>query len=173
MTSDLHAARAAGSSFRKLNPRPKFMRSRLKSPLMVAAISLFTMVLAHAGEVIKWPALKKLDDVAERCEALCDRKDIPALRKVAADARKAAVAVVDDKIPAAAKDRERVKILQADLKSLVDALGDPATQDGEELLGLLAGIHPIVAQLMEAAGMPHVHEEEPKKNDLFPTIILR
>jgi len=141
------------------------MKSRTSSRLPALAILslLSTLALAKAEDVVKWPNLKKLDDVAERCEALSDRKDIPGLRKVAAAAKEAAVAVEKDKVPANAKDKERVKTLQADLKSLSDALGDPAKQDGDELLDILGGIHPVVEQLMEASGMPHVHEEQPKK----------
>jgi hypothetical protein len=147
------------------NPGPEFpMKPRTKSRLLTASLFLCTLTLAKAEDVVKWPNLKKLDDIAERCEALSDKKDIPGLRKVAAEAKSAAVLVEKDKIPGNAKDKERVKTLQSDLKSLTDALGDPATGDGDELLGLLAGIHPIVEQLMEASGMPHVHEAEPKKN---------
>jgi hypothetical protein len=140
------------------------MKPFTRTCLLIATVSLSTPMLAKADEVVKWPNLKKLDDVAERCEALCDKKDIPELRKVAAAAKAAAVTVENDKIPANAKDKERVKTLQSDLKSLTDVLGDPKTEDGDELMGVLSSIHPIVEQLMEASGMPHVHEE-PKKNE--------
>jgi hypothetical protein len=139
------------------------MKPFIRTCLLIAAVSLSTQMLAKADEVVKWPNLKKLDDVAERCEALCDSKNIPELRKIAAAAKAAAVTVENDKIPANAKDKERVKTLQSDLKSLTDVLGDPKTEDGDELMGVLSSIHPIVEQLMEASGMPHVHEE-PKKN---------
>ena len=118
--------------------------------------------LAACGDdaVVKWPSLKRLDTLAERCEALCDQKDTAALRKIAGSVKAAAATVVRDSVPAGAKRPDEVKVLQGDLKSLADAIQDPAQQDGAELTALLAGIHPVVEKLMEAAGLPHVHETE-------------
>jgi hypothetical protein len=129
-----------------------------------AFLYLSAALTASADEVVKWPNLKKLDDLAEKCEGLSDARDIAGLRQVSAATKTAAIAVEKDEIPAAAKDKARVKTLLGDLKSVTDSLTDPKTQDGEELLGLLAGVHPIVEQLMEASGMPHVHEEPKKEN---------
>jgi hypothetical protein len=112
----------------------------------------------RAARVVQWPDLKQLDNLAERCEALCDAKDVAALRQIAGTVQVAAVAVVRDPVPAGARQPAEVKTLQGDLKSLADAIHDPARQDGAELTAILAGVHPIVAKLMEAAGMPHVHE---------------
>lgn len=141
-----------------------FARPRL-SGAAAAAVVLFIPALASAADVVKWPNLKKLDDLAEKCEALSGKKDVEGLRKVSAATKAAAIAVENDKIPANAKDKEKVKTLQSDLKSISDSLGDPKTQEGDELTDLLASVHPIVEQLMEASGMPHVHEEEPKKEE--------
>ena len=109
---------------------------------------------------VQWPALKQLDDLAERCEALCDQKDVAALRQIAGTVKAAAIAVARDTLPAGAKQPAEVRTLQGDLANLADAIRDPAQQDGVELTGILAGVHPIVEKLMEAAGMPHVHENE-------------
>ena len=110
--------------------------------------------------VVQWADLKHLDDLAERCEALCDRKDVAALRKIAEDVKAAAITVAMDPVPEGARQPEAVNTLQSDLTNLADAIQDPAQQDGAELTALLAGVHPIVEKLMEAAGMPHVHENE-------------
>jgi hypothetical protein len=137
------------------------------SPRNLCLRALFVLAaipLAHAGEVVvKWPSLKKLDDLAEKCEALSERKDVPGLRKIAASVKAAAAAVESEAVPNNAKQPDQVKVLQGDLKSLTDSITDPDKQDGEELTALLAGVHPIVEQLMEASGMPHVHETEEKK----------
>ena len=109
---------------------------------------------------VQWPALKHLDDLAEQCEALCDAKDVTALRQIAGTVQAAAITVARGPLPAGARQPAEVHALQSDLKSLVDAIRDPAQQDGAELTALLAGVHPIVEKLMEAAGMPHVHETE-------------
>jgi len=119
---------------------------------------------AHAGEmVVRWPSLKKLDDLAERCEALAEQKDVAGLRKIAAKVKDSAKIVASDSVPEGAKQPSQVKILQGDLKSLIDSIHDPIKQDGEELTAILAGVHPIVEALMEASGMPHVHESDEKE----------
>ena len=109
---------------------------------------------------VQWTSLKQLDDLAERCEALCDQKDVAALRQIAVAVKAAAIIVALDPLPAGARQPDEVNTLQGELANLADSIGDPATQDGAELMGILAGVHPIVEKLMEAAGMPHVHESE-------------
>jgi len=112
------------------------------------------------ASVVQWPALKQLDDLAEQCEALCDAKDVAALRQIAGTVKTAAITVARDPLPAGARQPAEVTALQGDLNSLAAAIHDPARQDGAELTAILAGVHPIVEKLMEAAGMPHVHETE-------------
>ncbi|MEO7100323.1 MAG: hypothetical protein ABI162_13245 [Luteolibacter sp.] len=130
-----------------------------------ALLFILALPLAHAGEaVVKWPSLKKLDDLAEKCEALSEKKDVAALRKIATSVKAAAEAVESEGVPKNAKEPEQVKVFQGDLKSLTDSITDPEKQDGEELCALLAGVHPLVEQLMETSGMPHVHETEEKGN---------
>ena len=92
-------------------------------------------------------------------DALC-AEDVAALRQIAGTVKAAAIAVARDTLPAGAKQPAEVRTLQGDLANLADAIRDPAQQDGVELTGILAGVHPIVEKLMEAAGMPHVHENE-------------
>ena len=74
--------------------------------------------------------------------------------------REVVAAVVAEPVPAGAKNPGQVKVLLGDLKSLSDSLTNPGQQDGGELTAILCGIHPIVEKLLEAAGMPHVHEDE-------------
>jgi hypothetical protein len=124
--------------------------------------------VAHGKGVVTWKALKQLDTLAERSEALCDQQAVAELRKLALPIKKAAAAVTVDPVPADAKDPDQVKVLQGDLKSLSDALTNPEQQDGVELTAILAGIHPIVEKLMEAAGMPHVHEDEGQGKEAKP-----
>lgn len=126
-------------------------------------VLLLATVTVHAETVVKWPSLKKLDDLAEKCEALAEQKDVVGLRKIAASVKLAAKTVQTEAIPTGAKEPERVKVLQGDLKSLTESIGDPDKQDGGELTAVLAAVHPIVEQLMQASGMPHVHDEEKAK----------
>ncbi len=139
----------------------------LVSRIHLVLLFVLVLPLARAEKVVvKWPSLKKLDDLAERCEALCERKEVAALRKIASSVKDAAKAVESEPVPKGAKSPDEVKVLQSDLKSLADSIGDSVKQDSEELTAILAGIHPIVEKLMEASGMPHVHEKEEKEKKL-------
>ena len=128
----------------------------------VCALLLFcgSLTGCRNATVVQWPDLKCLDDLAERCEALCEQKDVAALRQIAASVKAAAITVALDPVPDGASHPEQVNALQGDLSSLADAIQNPEQQDGVGLTTVLAGIHPIVEKLMEAAGMPHVHENE-------------
>ena len=129
----------------------------------LAACSLvFSLSAPAADAVVRWSSLKKLDELAEQCEALSEQKNTAALRKIAPEVKAAALVVAKDAVPGNAAKPAEVKVLQGDLKNLADAITDPSTQNGAELTTILAGVHPIVENLMEAAGMPHVHEDEAK-----------
>lgn len=123
-------------------------------------LQLTLVLVAHGETVVTWNSLKKLDDLAERSEGLCERRAVAELRKLAMPIKKAVAVVVAEPVPAGAKNPGQVKVLLGDLKSLSDSLTTPGQQDGGELTAILCGIHPIVEKLLEAAGMPHVHEDE-------------
>lgn len=134
----------------------KIFRSLLVGVLLHVSFAF----VASAETAVKWDSLKKLDELAERCEALADTNDVAELRKLVGPVKAAAVIVAADPVPAGAKAPELVKVLQADLQSLTDSLTDSGTQADAEVAAILAGIDPIVGKLMEAAGMPHVHEDD-------------
>ena len=136
------------------------MIGHARNVLACVLFLLFTVLASRGETVVKWDALKKLDVLAEKCEALSEQKNIAELRKIAPEVKKAAAVVAADKLPDGAKQPAQVKILQDDLKNLTDAITDPEKQDGEELAAILAGVHPVVEKLMETSGVPHVHEEE-------------
>ena len=131
-----------------------------RSFLICTLINVFFVLVANAGTVVKCASLKKLDDLAERCEALSDSKDVSGLRKLIKPVKAAMAVVAADPVPKGAKLPDQVKILQADLKNLAEVLSDPQIESNAEFVEILAGIHPVVENLMEAAGMPHVHEND-------------
>ena len=131
-----------------------------RSFLICALINVFFVLVSNAETVVKWDSLKKLDDLAERCEALSDSKDVPGLRELVKPVKNAMTVVAVDPVPKGAKLPDQVKILQADLKNLAEVLSDPQIETKSEFVEIFAGIHPIVENLMEAAGMPHVHEND-------------
>ena len=135
-----------------------------RSFLICAFLNVFLVLSTNAGTVVKWDSLKKLDDLAERCEALSDSKDVSGLRGLIMPVRTAMAMVAADPVPENAKLPDQVKFLQADLKNLSEVLSDPQIEANTEFVEILAGIHPIVENLMEAAGMPHVHENDEQVN---------
>ena len=132
--------------------------------MICAFLNVFLVLSTNAGTVVKWDSLKKLDDLAERCEALSDSKDVSGLRGLIMPVRTAMAMVAADPVPENAKLPDHVKFLQADLKNLSEVLSDPQIEANTEFVEILAGIHPIVENLMEAAGMPHVHENDEQVN---------
>ena len=105
---------------------------------------------------VEWPDLQQLDELAERCEALCNQKDVAALRQMAESIKAAMITVALDSLPDGARHPTEVNALQSDLANLADSIQDPVQQDGAELVAILAKVHPIVGKLREAAGVPHV-----------------
>jgi hypothetical protein len=136
------------------------MKTLLRIDRAMVLIGFVLALAVRAETVVTWEALKKLDVLAERCEALCEKYDVVALRQLAATVKQAALVVATDALPKGAKQPDQIKVLQGDLKSLADAITAPAQQDAAALTAILAGMHPIVEKLMEAAGLPHVHESD-------------
>jgi hypothetical protein len=106
---------------------------------------------------VQWPNLRALDELAEAAEAAAPNGPLPALRELADKIKPSAEKVAVDPPPNGAAKPDQVKVLQNDLKNLADAL-QPGTMPEAELRANLNSLHPIVEQLMAAAGMPHVHE---------------
>ncbi len=132
---------------------------------LLTVLQLSVVLLAHGENVVHWDALKELDELAEQAEVLCEENDVDKLLLLVAPIKEAATQVATDAVPAGAKDAAQVKLLQSDLKSLSDALPSSKQQNGAELVGILSAFHPIVEKLMEATGMPHVHEHEGHHDD--------
>ena len=137
------------------------MPAKIFRSFLYCTVLLFLLVLvAHAAQAVKWDSLVRLDDLAERCAALSEAKDVFGLRKLIKPVTAAMATVAADPVPAGVKAPDQVKILQADLKSLTETLADPGIQSDDALVAILAAIHPVVEKVMEAAGMPHVHEND-------------
>lgn len=135
-------------------------RKICRSFWLCTLLHLSLLPFTYAATVVKWDALKNLDDLAERCATLSEAKDLAALRPLMQPIKTAMVIVAAEPVPAGAKAPDQVKILQTDLNNLAEALSDPDIQAHAGLIAIFAGIHPVVEKLMETAGMPHVHEDD-------------
>ena len=86
-------------------------------------------------------------------------KDLQAARKILDDLMKAGRAVTSASIPSNAAMPEEVGLILSDLENLVSELG-AENLDDPSLENLILGLHPVIAKLIEAAGMPHIHANE-------------
>lgn len=104
-----------------------------------------------------WPELARFDEIAVRAERLARTGNIASLGDVRAELVEAGRAVTAATIPSNATHPEQVKPILADLASLIDDLSSDL--DDESLATLVQGFHPVIESLMEAAGMPHDHDD--------------
>ncbi|MEM9283498.1 MAG: hypothetical protein AAGA96_16870 [Verrucomicrobiota bacterium] len=120
------------------------------------------------GKEVSWPELVALDELAYRAEGLAKIKDREAVMVERTALLEAGWAVSPKTMPENARNPDQVHQLLGDLTSLVNGLAQSEISN-ERLFALVEGIHPVVASLIEAAGMPHVHANEgPNDGSLYP-----
>lgn len=112
---------------------------------------------AQSASVVSWPALKTLDELSHQADILIEDKKLAELAPLAPKVKEAALKVAGETAPANALDLPKVTVLQQDLKSAAESIGDPATAKPEELGTTIEAIHTIVETLVEASGLPHEH----------------
>ena len=121
-----------------------------------------------AEETVSWPEIADFDNLAFQADGLVRVQDLEAVRDLHADLVKAGMEVTPSSIPANAAKPKEVELILSDLSNLVSGLqADPL--DDSSLENLVLGLHPVIAKLIEAAGMPHIHANEgPSGGFLFP-----
>jgi hypothetical protein len=130
--------------------------------LLATLLTAFAcVVLAACGgsdsSTVKWPALSKLDEATHRLGAAADsapKDEFVAAMKEWSDA---AFAAASDKAPANVANKERVALLQRDLNSLAKSATTADAMPDEFGRKMAKGLQHAVHDLMDAAGMPHVH----------------
>lgn len=119
-------------------------------------------------ETVSWPEITEFDNIAFQADGLVRVKDLEAARKILDELMKAGRAVTSTSIPSNAAKPEEVGLILSDLENLVSELG-AENLDDSSLENLILGLHPVIAKLIEAAGMPHIHPNEgPNGGFLFP-----
>ena len=119
-------------------------------------------------ETVSWPEITEFDNIAFQADGLVRVKDLEAARKILDELMKAGRAVTSTSIPSNAAKPEEVGLILSDLENLVSELG-AKNLDDSSLENLILGLHPVIAKLIEAAGMPHIHANEgPNGGFLFP-----
>ena len=119
-------------------------------------------------ETVSWPEITEFDNIAFQADGLVRVKDLEAARKILDELMKAGRAVTSTSIPSNAAKPEEVGLILSDLENLVSELS-AENLDDSSLENLILGLHPVIAKLIEAAGMPHIHANEgPNGGFLFP-----
>jgi len=131
---------------------------RISWNILAATALALGIAQCRKEQPVVWPDVSALDVLAEKSEGAVERKDIKAMRALLPELRPAGARVVAGKLPANAANAAAVAELVGDLKDLMTKLDKPESLSDGDLQALLAGVHPIVDQLMQKSGMPHVHE---------------
>ena len=117
---------------------------------------------------VSWPEITHFDDLAFRADGLVRVKDLSAARALLSELVQSGLALKASSIPHNASAPQEVELILGDLANLIDAL-EKDNLDDASFENLVLGLHPVVAKLIEAAGMPHVHANEgPNSGFLFP-----
>ena len=117
---------------------------------------------------VSWPEITLFDDVAFRADGYVRVEDLPAVREFLPDLLEAGKAVMNASVPSNVADQKEVELILGDLKNLIVGLEKEGLDD-DSLADLVLGLHPVIAKLIEAAGMPHIHANEgPNSGFIFP-----
>ena len=144
-----------------------------KSFFIYLSLILFFSACERSGEdisqeTVSWPEIVNFDNLAFQADGLVRIQDLEAVRDLHADLVEAGMAVTPSSIPSNAANPKEVELILSDLSNLVSGLqADPL--DDSSMENLVLGLHPVIAKLIEAAGMPHIHANEgPNGGFLFP-----
>lgn len=123
----------------------------------IGALSFHSGCSPTNSSVVQWPALREMDEWAEKGEGWAEENKVADMRKNLPALLKAGDNLVTSSMPANAKDPAGVAQAMEDFRAVVALLKKPSPSDAE-LKDEVASLHPLVEKLMATAGLPHVHE---------------
>ena len=151
----------------------KALKSALVPSLLWIAVCLLCSCKppgekSSSEETVSWPELAHFDELSYRAEGMARVGDFEELKAVYPELLKAGQAVNKESMPANSKKPQEVEQLLTDLMSLVEGLSQEDLED-DTMKQLVLGLHPIIADMIKAAGMPHLHGNEgPNSGFLHP-----
>lgn len=104
-----------------------------------------------------WPVLRELDDLTHRIDRLAARSDAEGLREHLPRLRELALEVAEGPLPPSVRASDQLATMRSDLASLAAAIAEPDEITDAEVIIQAKSFHPVVVQVMHAAGIPHVH----------------
>lgn len=119
---------------------------------LLVSLTLFLVACGPQQDAsLEWPELKALDmEVEELDGLLAGDPDPAAMAEHLPHVQEALEALFASGIPEGTENPELVEQKLEELKSLATEVGKSPE--------VLPALHPLVASIMEEAGMPHVHE---------------
>lgn len=128
--------------------------------LMLCGLAVCLTACGSRDEALAWPELKALDhEVAELDGVLATDSPTPnQLADQVQEVLNALDALQAADLPDAVNNRELVEQKLEELAALGEDIRSGLTQTGLDT-DSLGALHPLVASIMEEAGMPHVHDE--------------
>lgn len=136
--------------------------------IAIALLFLSACERSPTTKAVVWPELVAFDEIAYQAEGLAKLKDEAGILEQRPSILEAGRAVSVATMPANVVNKSAVEQLLKDLSSLVEGFADNDIESGH-LISLAEGLHPIVAELIEKAGMPHIHASEgPNNGNLHP-----
>ena len=119
-------------------------------------------------ETVSWPEINRFDDLAFQADGLARVEELGTVRELLSELLVAGKAVTPASVPSNAADPQQIELILGDLNSLVNGLA-AENLDDVSLENLVLVLHPVIAKLIEAAGMPHIHANEgPNSGFLYP-----
>lgn len=135
----------------------------MSNPLKLGASFLLFLSLALAlsscdrgNGSVSWPELTHFDGIAHHAEGMARADDLEGLRSIRTELLEAGWKVRPATLPENHHNPQKVEQLLKDLNGLINEISQ-SDLDDETLSQLVLGLHPVISELMEAAGMPHVH----------------
>ena len=129
---------------------------------LTAAVAALCLAHCTKSAPMSWPELTALDAKAERGEGLAERHDVKGMKAFLPELLPVATAFLASPVPTGAGNPAATSELRKDLQDLVTHLSAAGLSD-TDLESFIAGLHPIVEQLMTQSGMPHIHADPTKK----------
>jgi len=131
--------------------------------VLAILVGLFLVSCNEQAEV-SWPSLTELDNLSILVEHAADAHKHGEQKAMLVQA-KGLINDVVSSVPNNVHHPEEVAVLLKDLQALTSDIDKLESLGHNELDALSYAIHPIVAQVMKSAGVPHVHaKEEGKEN---------
>ena len=113
----------------------------------------------EVNEVVSWPEINDFDNISFKADGLVRVKDLESVRQLKEELVKTGLSVTNESIPSNAANPEEVELLVKDLNNIVSDLTKDNIDDSS-LESLILGLHPVIAKIIDAAGMPHIHANE-------------